>query len=335
MKIRLWGRAAGRCQYEGCNTPLWLDGLTQAEFNVAYVAHIIGDKPSGPRGHPTLSARLHDDISNLMLMCDKHHRLIDKEDVAGHPVERLTQMKQRHEARIETLGSIQEERRSFVVLYGANIGQQTAKVSFKQAGEALVACGRYPAERPAIELSLNSPLEDCDEEYWAVERESLRRQFARKIEPRQGLGQPEEVDHFSVLGIAPIPLLIELGRLLSDVQKVDVYQLHREPQNWKWHDEPDDFQYDVIEPESINDNVAVNLSLSATIDNSRIRGAIDGKVSVWTLTHPTPHNDFPEIERATSAISRSVSTFAGPHQRGTRRRCNRRHFSSHSGVGCR
>jgi hypothetical protein len=35
VKLRIWGNAAGRCQYEGCNDPLWLDTLTQAEFNVA------------------------------------------------------------------------------------------------------------------------------------------------------------------------------------------------------------------------------------------------------------------------------------------------------------
>jgi type I restriction-modification system DNA methylase subunit len=34
VKIRLWGQAAGRCQYEGCNKPLWLDSLTKAECNL-------------------------------------------------------------------------------------------------------------------------------------------------------------------------------------------------------------------------------------------------------------------------------------------------------------
>lgn len=44
VKIRLWGKAAGRCEYEGCNQPLWLDQLTKAEFNSAYIAHIIPEK---------------------------------------------------------------------------------------------------------------------------------------------------------------------------------------------------------------------------------------------------------------------------------------------------
>ncbi|MGI5927220.1 MAG: hypothetical protein ACOX8A_08600 [Thermacetogeniaceae bacterium] len=80
VKIRLWGKAAGRCEYDGCNEPLWLDSLTKAQFNVAYIAHIFADTPTGPRGDPALSEELKADINNLMLLCDKHHRLIDIEE---------------------------------------------------------------------------------------------------------------------------------------------------------------------------------------------------------------------------------------------------------------
>ena len=69
VKFRLWGKAAGQCQYDGCPQRLWLDELTKAEFNTAYIAHIVSDKPDGPRGHATLSALLASDISNLMLLC--------------------------------------------------------------------------------------------------------------------------------------------------------------------------------------------------------------------------------------------------------------------------
>ena len=65
------------------------------------------------------SEQLKADINNLMLLCDKHHRLIDIEDVDGHPVARLQQMKRKHEDRIELLTSITSDKRSHVVLYGA------------------------------------------------------------------------------------------------------------------------------------------------------------------------------------------------------------------------
>src|SRR5208337_472785 len=114
IKIRIWGKAAGRCQYAGCNKPLWIDSLTKIEFNAAYIAHIIAERPDGPRGDQEFSEKLKDDISNLMLMCDEHHRLIDREDVEGHPVGKLQEMKRRHESRIALLTSIAENKKSHV-----------------------------------------------------------------------------------------------------------------------------------------------------------------------------------------------------------------------------
>lgn len=166
IKIRLWGIAAGRCQYEGCNKPLWLDTLTKHEFNVAYIAHIIADSPDGPRGDPELSFRLRTDISNLMLMCDEHHRLIDREDVTGHPPERLLKMKQMHEERIALVTSLTEEKQSHVILYGANIGQHYSLVSWEKAFKAM-SPNWYPAQKPATELSLkNSSFQDHESSYW-------------------------------------------------------------------------------------------------------------------------------------------------------------------------
>src|SRR5579871_4068919 len=128
-KILLWGKAAGRCQYDPCNKSVWLDDVTKMEFNSAYIAHIIADKPNGPRGDPKLSELLKAELSNLMLMCDPHHRLIDIEDVAGHSVERLRTMKRKHEDRMELLSSLTEEKQSHILLYGANIGQHSAALS--------------------------------------------------------------------------------------------------------------------------------------------------------------------------------------------------------------
>jgi len=289
VKIRLWGKAAGRCQYDGCNKPLWLDSLTKAEFNTAYIAHIIGDKPGGPRGDVELSKKLRADIANLTLMCDEHHRLIDHEDVQRHPVERLREMKRKHEGRIELLTSLMENNRSYVLLYGANVGQQNASVSWKKATQAMLP-NWYPAEKPAIELSLkNSSFHDHEENYWLIEQENLHRKFNQFVTPRLAAGH---VEHFSIFALAPQPLLIELGRLLSDIPAAEVYQLHREEPNWIWQKHPEGFDYILHETDARNNIIALNLSLSASIDNSRITNVLGNDVSIWTLTIENPNNDF-------------------------------------------
>ena len=289
VKVRLWGKAAGRCEYDGCNEPLWLDSLTQAQLNVAYIAHIIADTPTGPRGDPVLSEQLKADINNLMLLCDKHHRLIDIEDVNGHPVARLQQMKRRHEDRIELLTSIMPDKQSHVVLYGANIGDHTAPLSWRKAAEAMVP-EFYPAEARAIELSLsNSSYQDHEPEYWQIEREHLHRQFSQKVKGRL---QKQDINHISLFALAPQPLLIELGRLFSDVPAVEVFQLHREPQDWKWQSDCNGSDYLLYKPATRYGPTALNISLSGTIDNSRIFSVLGNDASIWTLTIEKPGNDF-------------------------------------------
>jgi len=269
---------------------LWIDDVTKAEFNAAYIAHIIADKPTGPRGHPESSEKLKSDIDNLMLMCDEHHRLIDKIDVWGHPAERLRLMKINHETRIELLTSLQEDKKSHVLIYGANIGEQNAPLSWKKAAQAMIPF-RYPAEPRAIELSLrNSAFEDHSGDYWVMERQNLRYNFSASLRPRIVSG---EIEHLSIFALAPQPLLIELGRLLSDIPAAEVYQLHREPPDWKLHGSADICDFFIEEPIESYSTVALNLSLSATIGNERIKPLFpEEKCSIWRMYIDTPHNDF-------------------------------------------
>ncbi|BBO78288.1 hypothetical protein DSCW_57050 [Desulfosarcina widdelii] len=269
---------------------MWLDTLTQAEFNTAYIAHIIADKPHGPRGDEELSAELANALSNLMLMCDEHHRLIDIKDVEGHPVDRLREMKRKHEERIELLTSIQEDKKSHILLYGANIGQQSAHVSWDKAAVAMVP-QHYPAEAQAFEIGMvNSAFRDDEPRYWEIERENLRRQFSEKVRSRLQNGS---IDHLSIFALAPQPLLMELGHLLSDIPVADVYQLHREPPDWKWQTSDGPFEFVVKQPENDGKRVALNLSLSATIDDSRIKAVLGANIPIWRLTSSpvAPNND--------------------------------------------
>ncbi len=224
-----------------------------------------------------------------MLLCNEDHRRIDHEEELEHTVARLTQMKSQHEARIEHLTSLQEEKKSHILLYGANIGEQDVALSWQKAKQAMLP-ERYPAEPRAIELSLNSAFEDKGPDYWHIERQNLRQSFHRSLRPRIASG---EVRHLSIFALAPQPLLMELGRLLSDIPAAEAYQLHREPPDWQWQDSPHGSDFVIHEPTHTGSIVALNLSLSATIDNSRITAVLpESDLSIWRMTVPTPHNDF-------------------------------------------
>lgn len=288
-RVRLWVLSGGRCQYDGCNIPLWRDDLTMLAMNRSYIAHIIADSPEGPRGDPILSPKLATEITNLMLMCDTHHRLIDKEQVREHPVDRLHQMKHRHEERVELATAVREEKTSEVLLYQANIGGKYPRVTFDQAAYAM-APDKYPANPRAIELGMvNSSFEDSSATFWQVEQENLCRLFADQVKPRLAT---RTMPHLSVLGFAPQPLLMLLGHLLSDIPAADIYQLHREPQDWRWQQHPAGFDYSVVRPATIAGPPALVFSLSATITTDRVQAVAGGPFSLWTVTIPAPNNDF-------------------------------------------
>jgi hypothetical protein len=300
----LWAISGGRCEYEGCNRILHTDILTKKRYNSAYIAHIVGNKPDGPRGDIVRSKLLCDNISNLMLLCNEHHNLIDKVDVEGHPESRLLVMKRQHEERIRRITDITPNMSSEIILYGANIGVNNSPLSYQSASEALLY-DYYPANDYPIELGLkNAPFTDGTDTYWVAEETNLFTQFNQKIKPRLMSGN---TDHYSVFAIAPQPLLIKFGVLLNDLNNVKVYQKHREPSTWKWQAVSPNIQYILHEPADKTKVPVLVFSLSATVTYDRIQKVLSDKTSIWEITiSGTPNNDFLKTEVLLSDFRRIV-----------------------------
>lgn len=300
----LWAISGGRCEYEGCNKILHTDILTKKRYNSAYIAHIVADKPDGPRGDIIRSKLLCDNIDNLMLLCNEHHNLIDKVDVKRHPESRLLVMKRQHEERIKRITNIAPNMSSEIILYGANIGVNNSPLSYQSASEALLY-DYYPANDYPIELGYkNASLTDDMDAYWIAEEANILTQFNQKIKSRLMSGN---TDHYSVFAIAPQPLLIKLGVLLNDLNNVKVYQKHREPSTWKWQTVSSDIKYILREPDDKTKVPVLVFSLSATVTYDRIQKALGDNTSIWEITiSDAPHNDFLKTEALLSDFRRTV-----------------------------
>ncbi len=258
-------------------------------MNASYIAHIVADAPDGPRGDVVLSPKLATDVSNLMLMCDKHHRLIDRDDEAGHPLELLRGMKQAHERRIETLGSMTEDKSAHVLRFAARIGANESPVAL-HAIKAGMLPDRYPAEgNKTIDLDITGlELADSDPQFWTVQVKNLKAQFAEKVRGRFERG---EIKRLAVFPLAPIPLLIELGRLISDIADAEVMQLLREPKGWAWQETSEALPFHINESEARAPHVALKLEISAPISDERVQQALGSAVPIWSISVPTLHND--------------------------------------------
>lgn len=267
----LCGKAAGMCEFEGCNKRLFYDGVTLSKFNNAFVAHIVASSSNGPRGDKVLSPQLSDRLENLMLMCADHHKLIDESNTGprDYPVERLKEMKRTHEEKIEKICNLFNVPKTEVVCFASPIKGVTAvNIDYGLAAKAVLP-NKQPNSSYGINLYVKSVYPYDSKEYW----DDCYRQLKYSFELYMGNPTIQRGDaDFSVFPIAPIPLIIKLGELIGDKLSCDIYQKTRFPDTWKWQSEEktNEFFVDVVKSGASNNIVALNISLTNDVQNERI-----------------------------------------------------------------
>jgi hypothetical protein len=299
----LWGRAAGRCQFDGCNRLLSRSPVTQEDVNIAERAHIWSFSDAGPRGNDGVPDDSLNDLCNLMLVCHDCHRKLDQKKSGGRYAATLLQTwKVAHERRVELVTGIMPSKQSHVLLYGARVGEQAAPLSFDLAGSAMFP-ERYPADAEPIHLGMiNSAWRDRDSEFWSIEETNLLRQYAELIQPRLARGS---ISHLSVFGFAPQPLLVRLGACLTDIPDVDVFQLRREPRGWRWGMDDQAGELSLEHPANSEGSPALVIGISATVTRERIIRVLGPNASVWYLRADAPHNDWLQTRAQLRSIRRS------------------------------
>ena len=301
----LWTRAAGRCEFRGCNQLLYKSSVTQEPVNVAQMAHIYSFSVIGPRGRGDFkkSTTGLNKVGNLMLVCYGCHKKIDKDkNGVRYSAQLLKTWKEEHETRVRIVTGIEATQKSQVVFYHSRIGDERSPIEFDAAVEAMFPAW-YPAEERPIDLSMRSQDDDSSGQYWETESRNLQKGFDRRVRDMIEAG---EAQHFSIFAFAPQPLLIQLGAMLTDKVHADVYQLHREPRSWKWQPHPEGFAFNISEPDDKSGTPVLVFSLSAKIAVQRISAVLNGKLSVWEMTITGANNDFLRSE-AQLAMFRSAA----------------------------
>lgn len=301
----LWGRAAARCQFSDCDRLLYKSPVTQESGNFAEMAHIYSFAKNGPRGWGPFAFNKKglNQAGNLLLVCHDCHKKIDADKKGErYSADLLKEWKAEHERRVRIASGIRPDKKSHVVLYGARIGEEESPLSYRAAAEGMFP-DWYPVDDRSVDLSMSSALDDSEPGYWTAQESHLRKEFDRQIVPRIKEKAP---NHFSVFSLAPQPLLIQLGALLTDKVPAVVYQPHREPQTWKWQPHLDGFKFIIHEPEDRSGEPVLVFSLSGKIDHSRIEAVLGVGVSIWEVTVDDPHNDFIRSEAQVSMFRETM-----------------------------
>ncbi|RVT75321.1 SAVED domain-containing protein [Flavobacterium sufflavum] len=286
---KLWVKSGGRCQYDGCNIPLWKDSLMQKDLNKSYISHIIAAKEDGPRGDAKLSKKLEIDFNNLLLLCDECHRRIDKSEVEIHTVATLQEMKKKQERNIELLTGLTPDKKSHIVSFTAKIGSFEPAIKFDNCVEAILP-EYYPVSDNIIQLgTANLMIKDQTENYWGIHSNQLEEMVKQHIKP---ILVQEKTTHFSIFALAPQPLLIKLGTLIPELSTSEIYQLHREPkQTWKWQNEEEVVVVELQEPSEIKSIPVLVLSLSDDVTDDRIHSVLGDDVSIWKISVDNPNRN--------------------------------------------
>lgn len=300
VKNMLWLRAAGRCEFRGCNKRLWLDDLTKDPCNQANIAHIVSDSPNGPRGDVVRSPLLAQDINNLMLMCLEHHNLIDhSEHLSEYPEDVLVKMKIDHEKRIELLTGLKEEMEIHTVVYRSNIGSTSPQVDAYSIRQALLP-NYYPADNP-IEIEWSGVRDKELAKYWQDEVRNLVYQYNECVKNSLERWSNKRIALFA---LAPMPLLVKLGSLLSDKVPVEVFQKHRDPDSWEWFD-GEETDYIINPPEDDSKEPALVFSLSYDITD-RVRKFYGAGSSIWEFRINSPNNNFLKSRKQLTVFRKRV-----------------------------
>lgn len=280
VRLKLWVLSGGRCEFPNCNEAVWCDDLTNKEDNFAHMAHIVAASPNGPRGDEELSPELQIDYGNLMLICLKHSRLIDGRNAGDYNIEQLREYKQRHEDRIQRQTAIGVEGPTAVFRFQSPIGDRRVAIAPSDIFSAVQS--RPLADAKGVLLDFSHKAGRGDESFWTVFAGEVNDQIKQSL--RQG-NDGQVYDHLSVFALAPIPILVHLGNQLGNIVPVDLYQKHRDTNDWKWKDDPEhdpfEFHSSKIEGKE-KTNVALVLSLSGKIAPDSYRSII-GDMSVYEI----------------------------------------------------
>ncbi len=292
LALKLWVRDGGRCTFKGCNEYLLTDSLTLKEANFSNIAHIVAAEKDGPRGDNPLPMEERNKIANLMLMCLKHHHLIDdKKHVPEYPVELLRQWKQDHEEKTLQLTAVQAGSKTSIVRLRAQINGEAVSVCVNHIKNAILP--RYMTDELGVEIDLTALPVGDDAVYWKTGMKKIDEQIGKIYQP--GVDK-KTIEHISVFAIGPIPLLIYLGNKLSNAVETDLFHLHKDIEDWTWKTDGDTVKYKIESLSQGKDeaNVALLLSLSGSVKLEDLPKPIRDEYFIYqiSLKDTTPNRMF-------------------------------------------
>lgn len=264
-KRALYQRAACMCEFSGCAEPLFFDLISGETVNNAQLAHIIPSSPNGPRSLDDDGLYNVDDPENRILLCRKHHDLVDADETFYGCV-LLREMKRAHEDKVAGLMKAMKTDAAYPLIYTSKIkGETMPLVSDAQVNQAAVSNGHPLLQPTPVRISVDTEIEYGTAQYWMRQSEKLESRVKSFLEDVGSKGQNLRL---AIFPIGPIPLIAKLGSMLANMLQLDVFPKLRNPESWCWQDEGQNnsFRSEWLKRrESSTGHVALIMSVSENI----------------------------------------------------------------------
>lgn len=314
-QIKLWTKSGGRCAI--CNEYLLKDSLTGRIFNFGEKAHNIGvGSGKSPRSSSDLTAEERNREENLLLLCPKHHKMIDaKKFTEEFRPEKLRVLKDNHERRIVNATRLGNNDVSVVLRMTNRIKKHSIAISDEEVRQALDQCeNKFPqfllTTDNNVEVNLAALAEPINRAYWKAGCQIIDEKISKQLEPK---ADEKDIKHISIFALARIPLLIYLGYRLGDKIPISVYQKQRnDKEDWIWCQDKKSvtFTNTCLQKGSNRLKVVVLASISGKIHSSHLPKSITSVQSIYEIA---PSNEEPNRDIINS--KETLNNFKNSYQR--------------------
>ncbi|HWZ63652.1 MAG TPA: SAVED domain-containing protein [Steroidobacteraceae bacterium] len=311
-RLFLYVQAGGRCEFDNCNEYLLEHAPTGSPGNFAEQAHIWAFREGGPRGRGNGRPKNLHGLRNLMLLCKACHHRVDTEPQV-FTVEVLRKFKKDHEDRIHGLTGLSKDRDTVPLVLKGLIAGRVMDISDDDMQRAVAP--NYLRLREKIEIDLTHHRDSADPSYWTSAKTTIDEglQQLSRIKPRGNRSS-----HVSIFALAAIPVLAYLGSKLSDKVRVDLYQRHRNPESWNWHEGQGNARFALGKISQGHGPTGLAINVSGTIPMEAIKATAD-ESTLYELRvsgqEPTPLvlNTREDLTRFVTAYVRALETIRAAH----------------------
>ena len=229
-KETVYRDAHGRCMFTGCGEPLSIDVITGRTGNYSYLAHNVASSEQGTRGIIEASGKLSNEPDNVLLMCDKHHRLIDTVAARDYSAVTLSKMRADFCRSVTRLldGLKYEAIPAYAALWPVN-SQVVAAPSLAEIASCLSVIQKRLFNNINMLSDNEGLLRDSPDILWRYMPALIDKTAKEIIQQTIHNGH-----HAALFVLGPMPALIGLGALLGNKNHYIPMLMFRDTGRWEW-----------------------------------------------------------------------------------------------------